>query len=185
MDAYIHVRTRPGTARQVAREIGGLEVRSVATITGDWDLVVSLENVGPERLGETVIDRIGSIDGVMQTSTAVVLDVGVVGFNGPKPPMPTRGITEDDVEVLVLVGIQIEAGSALRVIEELAGFDALQGLCLLTGDVDVLVELKAASWDRMSEILVGDVQALSGVVSTNTSLIVGAKVFGSQAEQAE
>ncbi|MCA9472842.1 MAG: Lrp/AsnC ligand binding domain-containing protein [Nitrospirales bacterium] len=50
-------------------------VKSLAAVTGPHDLVAQIEAATIEELNDIVLSRIRSIDGVLKTSTAIVLNL--------------------------------------------------------------------------------------------------------------
>ncbi len=49
-------------------------VKKVYAVTGPFDLVVQIEADTLENLNELVLSRIRGVDGVMKTSTAIILN---------------------------------------------------------------------------------------------------------------
>ncbi|MGB0909237.1 MAG: Lrp/AsnC ligand binding domain-containing protein [Nitrospirales bacterium] len=50
-------------------------VKSLAAVTGSHDLIAQIEAETIEELNDIVLSRIRSIDGVIKTSTAIVLNL--------------------------------------------------------------------------------------------------------------
>ncbi len=50
-------------------------VKRVDAVTGNFDLVVQIEAETLEALNELVLSRIRGVDGVIKTSTAIILDL--------------------------------------------------------------------------------------------------------------
>ena len=50
-------------------------VERVDAVTGNFDLVVQIEAETLEALNELVLSRIRGVDGVIKTSTAIILDL--------------------------------------------------------------------------------------------------------------
>ncbi len=48
-------------------------VQKIYAVTGPYDLIVQIEAESIEHLNELVLSRIRSVDGVIKTSTAIVL----------------------------------------------------------------------------------------------------------------
>lgn len=51
------------------------QVRKVDAVTGPYDLVVQIEAETLEALNELVLSRIREVDGVIKTTTAIVLNL--------------------------------------------------------------------------------------------------------------
>ncbi len=61
--------------REVARRIASIpEIQEVHIITGDWDMILKVKVRDVEELGELVIDKLRTIEGVEKTLTCVVLE---------------------------------------------------------------------------------------------------------------
>jgi DNA-binding Lrp family transcriptional regulator len=50
-------------------------VKSVYAVTGDHDLIIIVETDTIETLGDLILSRIRSIDGVTKTMTSIVLNI--------------------------------------------------------------------------------------------------------------
>ncbi len=74
IQAYVMIRTRPGKARNVADAIAKITgCRSVCTVTGRYDVIALLESEDLKALGDLILQKIHTIDGVERTETAVVV----------------------------------------------------------------------------------------------------------------
>ena len=177
MDAYVYVETEPGTARRVAEDIARLDVREVVVVTGPYDVVVSLENVDPFSLGETVLDHIQAVAGVVRTNSAIVVDPALVSA----APWPTFPFHFAGGEVTALVHVLIQPGTTGRVLEGLSGSDAIVGWALLAGDWDILVEVSAPTWDDASRVVLEQIQPIEGIARTSTYLAISPKLKAEQA----
>jgi DNA-binding Lrp family transcriptional regulator len=72
MAGLVNINVAPGKFYDVAERLNSLEeVQAVWGAYGDVDLIVHLE--GEETLSEVVIKKIHSIDGVINTSTTVLI----------------------------------------------------------------------------------------------------------------
>jgi hypothetical protein len=91
-----------------------------------------------------------------------------------------KGTKHSTPDVLALVGIKTEHGQAMRVMEELekideaAGGEWLQGASLVTGHLDILVQLNAPTLgEAMERILDPRIASLPGVSWTSTAVADG------------
>ena len=74
IQAYVLIRTHPGKARNVAEAISKItECRSVCTVTGRYDVIALLEAEDLKGLGDLILQKVHTIDGVERTETAVVV----------------------------------------------------------------------------------------------------------------
>jgi len=65
-----------GKVRQVSKELEGLRgVRTVHVVTGPYDLVVFVEAKDLSTLTNTVVEGIHKIKGVVDTNTAIVVEL--------------------------------------------------------------------------------------------------------------
>jgi DNA-binding Lrp family transcriptional regulator len=75
--AYVGITVSPKSSREVVRRLAKLpELRQLASVSGEFDLLALLEADTPARL-DALLDEIGEIDGVARTHTSVVLAVRV------------------------------------------------------------------------------------------------------------
>jgi DNA-binding Lrp family transcriptional regulator len=76
VEAYVLVTAAIGKVRQVAKELGELRgVRSVHVVTGPYDIVVFVEAKDLGTLTNTVVEGIHKIKGVVDTNTAIVVEL--------------------------------------------------------------------------------------------------------------
>jgi DNA-binding Lrp family transcriptional regulator len=74
IQAYVLIRTHPGKARNVAEAISKITgCRSVCTVTGRYDVIALLEAEDLKNLGDLILQKVHTIDGVERTETAVVV----------------------------------------------------------------------------------------------------------------
>jgi DNA-binding Lrp family transcriptional regulator len=74
IQAYVLIRTHPGKARNVAEAISKVTgCRSVCTVTGRYDVIALLEAEDLKGLGDLILQKVHTIDGVERTETAVVV----------------------------------------------------------------------------------------------------------------
>jgi len=73
VEAYVGITTSPKTARDVTLRLAALpELRQLCSVSGEFDYLALLRAESTTRL-DALLDEIGAIDGVMKTTTAVVL----------------------------------------------------------------------------------------------------------------
>ena len=67
---FVQIRCRPGTAYNVADEIGMREIHSeLYSISGDYDLLLKLYVPESEDIGKFINDNLLDIDGIERTHT--------------------------------------------------------------------------------------------------------------------
>ncbi|MDI7269739.1 MAG: Lrp/AsnC ligand binding domain-containing protein [Myxococcota bacterium] len=71
--AYVLINCAAGTTGRVVRALRRLGVKEVRAVTGPFDVVAYVEAKNPNRLGDTVVSRIQTIDGVQRTLTMVAV----------------------------------------------------------------------------------------------------------------
>lgn len=77
VQAYVGITLQPRAARAVQRQLEAFpELRQLSTVSGEFDCIALLRAESPARL-DALLDRIGEIDGVLKTTTSVVLAVRV------------------------------------------------------------------------------------------------------------
>ena len=76
VQAYILVTAAIGKVRQVAKELERLpSVKSVHIVTGPYDIVVFADAKDLAKLTGVVVEGIHKIKGVVDTNTAIVVEV--------------------------------------------------------------------------------------------------------------
>jgi DNA-binding Lrp family transcriptional regulator len=77
VQAYILVQTEVGKAAAVATEIGALAgVLSAEDVTGPYDVIVRAEADDVDLLGQLVVARVQSVNGITRTLTCPVVRLG-------------------------------------------------------------------------------------------------------------
>jgi DNA-binding Lrp family transcriptional regulator len=73
VEAYVGITTEPKAARLVTQRLAALpELRQLCSVSGEFDYLALLHAETPARL-DGLLDEIGAIDGVIKTTTSVVL----------------------------------------------------------------------------------------------------------------
>ncbi len=76
VQAYILITAAIGKVRRVAKELDGLRgMKSVHVVTGPYDIVVFVEAKDLATLTNTVVEGIHNIKGVVDTNTAIVVEI--------------------------------------------------------------------------------------------------------------
>ena len=71
--AFVLIEVLPGKAREVAKAVATLDgVASSYSVTGPYDVIVTLKVTDLKTLGELVSEKIQVVDGVSTTFTCVV-----------------------------------------------------------------------------------------------------------------
>lgn len=74
--AYVLITAAIGKVRQVAEELEGLQgVKSVHVVTGPYDIIAFVEAKELGSLTNTVVKGIHKIKGVVDTNTAIVVEI--------------------------------------------------------------------------------------------------------------
>ncbi len=73
MQAFIQIATNTACARKILEELNKLsEIQEVYMLFGEWDLLARAQIETSEELGDFVVNKIRSIEGVKTTSTQIV-----------------------------------------------------------------------------------------------------------------
>ncbi|MEP7059353.1 MAG: Lrp/AsnC family transcriptional regulator [Actinomycetota bacterium] len=167
MDAYIYIQIDPGNIAPVMTRLATAQgVRNAVTVVGEWDVLALVEGPDLAHIGNSVLAGIHVIDGVVRTSTALVVPadrVGLAGWGGASSPVPLPNVC--------FVHIKAEVGAAAGLVERMADFEDVSGVAVLSGDYDLLVCV-AQPWEIASGVILDQIHALPGVLSTNTLVSV-------------
>jgi DNA-binding Lrp family transcriptional regulator len=73
VEAFVGISTQPRTARDVTLRLAAIpELRQLLSVSGEFDYIALLRTESTARL-DVLLDEIGAIDGVLRTTTSVVL----------------------------------------------------------------------------------------------------------------
>jgi DNA-binding Lrp family transcriptional regulator len=77
VQAFVSLAVSPKGAKQVIDRLSGMpELRQLAAVSGEWDYLAILRAPSTQRL-DALLDEIGEIDGVLRTTTSVLLAMRV------------------------------------------------------------------------------------------------------------
>jgi DNA-binding Lrp family transcriptional regulator len=77
VQAFVGITVQPKAGREVVKRISGLpELRQLASVSGEFDYMALLRAESTMRL-DALLDEIGEIDGVIKTTSSVVLALRV------------------------------------------------------------------------------------------------------------
>ena len=75
ISAYVFIECTAGAAREVAKEAGKIEgVRRANSTTGPYDVIVLVEALDINILGDFIVTKIQGLPGVLRTQTNVIVD---------------------------------------------------------------------------------------------------------------
>ena len=77
VQAFVGITVQPKAGREVVKKLGSLpELRQLASVSGEFDYMAVLQAETTMRL-DALLDEIGEIDGVIKTTSSVVLALRV------------------------------------------------------------------------------------------------------------
>jgi DNA-binding Lrp family transcriptional regulator len=163
MDAYVYLRIEPGKMNDVLAGVASKsQVRRAIAVIGQWDVLMHAEGPDLATIATQVLSDIHHVPGVVRTVTAPVVPpdrVGIAGWGAPQPP----GIIGD----ACYVHIKAQAGAAAGIAERLGDMADVSGVAVLGGEYDLMVCV-AQPWEVASGVILEEIHALPGVVSTDT-----------------
>ena len=72
---FVLVRVSPKHEKDVFNKLSKLlEVIEIHSLFGEYDLLAKVESVGYESIGEIVVNKIRTIDGIIDTQTLAAID---------------------------------------------------------------------------------------------------------------
>lgn len=75
ISAYALVRISPNKVKDVVAEAGKIDgVKNVHPVTGPYDAIIFLEAADMKELGKVVLAEIHSLEGVIDTTTCLVVE---------------------------------------------------------------------------------------------------------------
>ncbi len=166
MNGYVFVQVRPGAISGVlASLVTAPGVRRAVAVIGDWDILALMDTPDMGQMAQDILSGIQGVDGVVRTSTALVVPPDRVGIGawGNQAPMPIA----DSCFVLV----KAEVGAAAGLVERLADVAEVSGVAVLAGEHDLIIGV-AQPWEVASGVILDQIHMLPGVRSTNTLVSV-------------
>jgi hypothetical protein len=167
MDAYVYLRIEPGAMSSVLSGLASKsQVRRAIAVVGAWDVLAYVEGPDLATIAVQVLSEFHHVPGVRRTFTAPVVPpdrVGIAGWGAPQAP-PIIGDA-------CYVHIKAQAGAAGGIAERLGEMTDVAGVAVLGGPYDLMVCV-AQPWEVASGVVLEEVHALPGVVSTDTLVSV-------------
>lgn len=75
-EAYILITAAIGKVKKVAKELAKIKgVKSIHVVTGPYDIIAFVEAKDMNTLSSVIIEKIHKIPGIVDTNTAVVVDI--------------------------------------------------------------------------------------------------------------
>jgi len=163
MDAYVYLQVAPGEMSEVLAGVASKsQVRRAIAVVGSWDVLMHVEGPDLATIATQVLSEIHHVPGVVRTVTAPVVPpdrVGIAGWGAPQAP----AIIGD----ACYVHIKAQAGAAAGIAERLGEMTDVSGVAVLGGEYD-LMACVAQPWEVASGVILEEIHALPGVVSTDT-----------------
>lgn len=163
MDAYVYIRIRSGSLTSVLTALAALpSVRRAVATVGVWDILAHVEGPDLATIATTVGAELHIVDGVERTATTPVVPpdrVGIAGWGAPHAP----AVIPD----ACYVHIRAEAGAVAGLAERLSELPDVAGVAVLGGPHD-LMACVAQPWEIASGVIIEQIHALPGIVSTDT-----------------
>lgn len=76
VQAYILVTAAIGKVKQVAKELKQVrDIKDVHVVTGPYDIIAYVDTKSMDTLSKAVVDGIHKVKGVVDTNTAIVIDI--------------------------------------------------------------------------------------------------------------
>ncbi|MFH1821053.1 MAG: Lrp/AsnC ligand binding domain-containing protein [Methanobacteriota archaeon] len=76
VQAYILITAAIGKVKQVVKELSKVkEIKNVHVVTGPYDIIVLVDTKSMDMLSKAVVEDIHKIKGVVDTNTAIVIDI--------------------------------------------------------------------------------------------------------------
>ena len=73
LQAYVGITVQPRSGKDVVRRLSAMaQVQQLCAVSGEFDYVAWLRSDSPEQLDQ-LLDQIGSVDGVVKTTTSIIL----------------------------------------------------------------------------------------------------------------
>ena len=79
-----------------------------------------------------------------------------------------------DDHVVALIALKVETSEADTVATEVARFEEVQDVFLVTGDTDIFLKVRFPHYDELKEFVLHRLPAVKGIRETKTLLVVTA-----------
>jgi DNA-binding Lrp family transcriptional regulator len=169
VDAFLYVRARPGKAEDVVTQLEASRgVHHAVLVIGDWDVLASVHGTDLVTIAADVLRSVHRIDGVERTLTTPMVPADAMGLpgGGLGAPAPLRRTGD-----ACFVRISTEPDATTAVFQALVAMDHVAGVAIVAGEVDILAEIPFG-WEEAARVVLGQIQRLPGVRSTNTLVAV-------------
>lgn len=76
--------------------------------------------------------------------------------------------------VLAMITLKVDTKEADRIAHEIARFDAVQDVFLVTGDTDIVAKARFNNYKGLKEFVLGSLAPIPGIKDTKTLMVVTA-----------
>jgi len=77
-------------------------------------------------------------------------------------------------QVLAMIMLKIDTKEAERIAKKVAGFDKVEDLFMVTGDVDIILKARFESYKNLKSFVLDSLAPVSGIKETKTMMVVTA-----------
>jgi DNA-binding Lrp family transcriptional regulator len=167
VEAYVYLQVAPGKVGSVLTQLAGRSgVRSAIAVVGFCDVLLQVDGTDVDHIASGVLSQVHTIEGVTRTVTAPVVPADRVGLPGwgpvQSPPL---------VSGACYVHVKAQAGAAAGLVERISEMNDVAGVAVLGGGWDLLICV-AQPWEIASGVVLDEIHALPGVVSTSTLVAI-------------
>ncbi len=174
MDAYVLLQTEPGLASTVMNALVESDIVDRALcITGTADVFARINDVDWAELKDRLLNRLQRVPGVVRSSTHIAVSASAVA-RGLVIPHHVIFFPIADDTISALVFVQIAPGSAREVVRAVRDLKGVLAMALVTGEHDLIVQVRGTSIDRLASAVLQQIQTIPGVTATSTSLVLAA-----------
>ncbi|MGE4469288.1 MAG: Lrp/AsnC family transcriptional regulator [Desulfovibrio sp.] len=117
---------------------------------------------------KSIARKLGVSDGTVRLRTERMMECGYLRISASVNPLYFENT------LTAIIGINLEKKVDQTIMEWVSRCSGVQSVINVTGRYDLLVELSVSSRSNLKRFLVDDLQALGGVVSTETYLYLEA-----------
>ena len=131
----------------------------------DRGIIAALQ-VDGRRASSRIADEVGVSESVIRYRVRRLEDAGILQIVGIADPLRIG------FDLMALVGVKVAAGEIEQVCEQLSGIGEASYVVVTAGSFDLFVEVLCRDTAHFAEVLTGKIQAIDGVVDTESFLVL-------------
>ena len=163
--------------KRLVSDVGGLANPIVEGVSGDWNLMMTVEADSIKALSELISDRLKAQISVNRTSTFVASSVSYWDWQTGLTPQThnTQSAPEIDSSVNVCVLVKTDhsrEGGQDQAVEKIRNMGLSTTELISNNDVDIIIDMPGINWDDLHSAVYDEIGKMGEILGTETYILI-------------